>query len=99
MNRIFSLLAMLPVVCDPGVIAQRPVLPMVNTGELVVLTRNSATTRYVDSQGRYAGLEYDLVEMFARDLGVRVRYLDRQPFYQVLPALEANHAHLAAAGV
>jgi membrane-bound lytic murein transglycosylase F len=32
-------------------------------------------------------------------MGVRVRYLDRQPFYQVLPALGKNHAHLAAAGV
>ena len=99
MNRVFSFLVMLPVVCDPGVVAQRPVLPMASTGELVVLTRNSATTRYIDSQGRYAGLEYDLVELFARELGVRVRYLDRQPFYQVLPALEENHAHLAAAGV
>jgi membrane-bound lytic murein transglycosylase F len=28
-----------------------------------------------------------------------VRYLDRQPFYQILPALEENHAHFAAAGV
>src|SRR6185503_2976465 len=94
-----SFLVMLPVVCDPGVVAQRPVLPMASTGELVVLTRNSGTTRYIDSQGRYAGLEYDLVELFAREMGVRVRYLDRQPFYQVLPALDKNHAHLAAAGV
>src|SRR4029079_15129771 len=99
MNRVYSFLVMLPVVCDPGVVAQRPVLPLASTGELVVLTRNSGTTRYIDSQGRYAGLEYDLVELFARELGVRVRYLDRQPFYQVLPALEENHAHLAAAGV
>ena len=62
MNRVYSFLVMLPVVCDPGVVAQRPVLPMASTGELVVLTRNSGTTRYIDSQGRYAGLEYDLVE-------------------------------------
>ncbi len=99
MRTVYSILVMLPVVCDPGVVAQRPVLPMAKTGELVVLTRNSATTRYIDSQGHYAGLEYDLVEMFAREMGVRVRYLDRQPFYQVLPALDQNHAHLAAAGV
>ena len=99
MRSVYSVLILLPVVCDPGVVAQRPVQPMAKTGELVVLTRNSATTRYIDSQGRYTGLEYDLVEMFARELGVRVRYLDRQPFYQVLPGLEENHAHLAAAGV
>jgi len=99
MRRFYSILITLPLVCDPGVVTQRPVLPVAKTGELVVLTRNSAATRYIDSQGRYAGLEYDLVETFAREQGYRVRYLDRQPFYQLLPALERNHAHLAAAGV
>jgi membrane-bound lytic murein transglycosylase F len=99
MRSVYSILVMLPVVCDPGVVAQRPVPPLEQTGELVVLTRNSATTRYIDAQGGYAGLEYDLVEMFARELGVPVRYLDRQPYYQVLRALTESHAHLAAAGV
>lgn len=99
MRGIYSILIMLPVVCDPGVIAQRPIPPVEQSGELVVLTRNSATTRYIDAQGGYAGLEYDLVELFARDLGVNVRYLDRQPFYQVLRSLGESHAHLAAAGV
>jgi peptidoglycan lytic transglycosylase F len=99
MRTVYSILVMLPVVCDPGVVAQHPVLPLDQTGELVVLTRNSATTRYIDAQGHYAGLEYDLVEMFARELGVQVRYLDRQPFYQLLPALTEHRAHLAAAGV
>jgi membrane-bound lytic murein transglycosylase F len=99
MRRFYSILITLPLVCDPGVVTQRPVLPVAKTGELVVLTRNSAAARYIDSQGRYAGMEYDLVEMFAREQGYRVRYLDRQPFYQLLPALERNHAHLAAAGV
>jgi membrane-bound lytic murein transglycosylase F len=99
MRRLYSLLITLPLVCDPGVVTQRPVPPVSKTGELVVLTRNSAATRYIDSQGRYVGLEYDLVELFAREQGYRVRYLDRQPFYQILPALAQNHAHLAAAGV
>ncbi len=99
MRRFYSILITLPLVFDPGVVTQRPVLPVSKTGELVVLTRNSAATRYIDSQGQYAGLEYELVEMFAREQGYRVRYLDRQPFYQVLPALAQNHAHLAAAGV
>jgi membrane-bound lytic murein transglycosylase F len=99
MHKLYSLLITLPLVCDPGVMTQRPVPPVSKTGELVVLTRNSAATRYIDSQGRYVGLEYDLVELFAREQGYRVRYLDRQPFYQILPALAQNHAHLAAAGV
>jgi len=99
MRKLYSLLITLPLVCDPGVVTQRPVPPVSKTGELVVLTRNSAATRYIDSQGRYVGLEYDLVELFAREQGYRVRYLDRQPFYQILPALAQNQAHLAAAGV
>jgi membrane-bound lytic murein transglycosylase F len=99
MRSFYSILITLPLVFDPGVVTQRPVLPVSKTNELVVLTRNSAATRYIDSQGKYAGLEYDLVEMFARDQGYRVRYLDRQPFYQVLPALARNQAHFAAAGV
>jgi len=39
---------------------------------------------YVDSQGQTSGLEYDLVQMFAAELGVKVRYIDRQPLYQIL---------------
>jgi membrane-bound lytic murein transglycosylase F len=95
----FTLALLLPVLCDPAFVQDRPVLPVSELGELTVLTRNTPTTRYVDMQGRYAGLEYDLVEMFARELGVRVRYLDRQPLYQIAPALEHSQAHLAAAGL
>jgi len=94
-----SVLLLLPIVCEPAFVPPRPVPPVAALGELLVLTTNSATTRYIDSQSRYAGLEYDLIEMFAQDLGVRVRYLDRQPLNQVLPALRHNAAHLAAAGL
>ena len=96
---LLSLALLLPLICDPGFVADRPVPPAFKSGELVVLTRNTPTTRYIDSQGRYAGLEYDLVEQFAREQGLRVRYLDRKPLYQLLPALEHNQAHLAAAGL
>jgi membrane-bound lytic murein transglycosylase F len=99
MRRFYAILISLPIVLDPGSLTMRPVQPVAKTGELVVLTRNSAATRYVDSQGRYAGLEFELVEMFAHEQGYRVRYLDRQPFYQVLPDLSQNFAHVAAAGV
>ena len=53
MRRYYAILITLPLVFDPGAIMQRPVLPVAKTGELVVLTRNSAATRYIDSQGRY----------------------------------------------
>jgi membrane-bound lytic murein transglycosylase F len=98
-KELLSLALLLPLVCDPGFIAGRPVAPAFKTGELVVLTRNTPTTRYIDSQGRYAGLEYDLVERFAREQGLRVRYVERMPLYQLLPALADRQAHLAAAGL
>jgi membrane-bound lytic murein transglycosylase F len=94
-----SLLMLLPVVCEPAFVPPRPVPPLTTSGELLVLTTNSATTRYIDSQGRYAGLEYDLIEMFAKEQGVKVRYLDRQPLFKILPALRHNAAHVAAAGL
>jgi membrane-bound lytic murein transglycosylase F len=96
---LLSLALLLPLVCDPGLIADRPVPPPSKTGELVVLTRNTPTTRYIDSGGHYAGLEYDLVEMFAAEMDLRVRYLDRLPLYQLVPALQRHEAHLAAAGL
>ena len=35
--------------------------------ELVVVTHNAAGTYYVDGKGNYAGLEYDLANLFAKD--------------------------------
>jgi len=94
-----SLALLLPFVLEPSFAPSRPVLPPDKLGELVVLTRNSPTTRYVDQEGRYSGVESDLIQMFARETGLRVRYLDRQPLHQILPALQRQQAHLAAAGL
>lgn len=94
-----SFALVLPFACEPTFMPIRPVPPPEKMDELLVLTRNSPTTRYVDQEGRYAGLENDLIQMFASEMGVRVRYLDRQPLYQILPALHRQQAHLAAAGL
>jgi len=83
-----------------GLIDQEPPLPRFsNAGELVVLTRNSPTTRYLDADGNFIGLEHDLVELFARDLGVPVRYVEVDAYSGVLPSLERGQAHMAAAGL
>ena len=47
-----------------------PIPPVQENHELVVLTRNSPTTYYEDAYGNYAGLEYDLVNLFAQEIGV-----------------------------
>lgn len=76
-----------------------PVLEQIKEkGELVVLTRNSATTYYEDRDG-LAGFEYDLVKMFADELGVKIKFIVPERFNDILPMLMDGKAHLAAAGL
>ncbi len=84
--------------CD-FTVPPKPVLPVQQTGELVVLTRNSPTTYYEDAEGHLAGIEHDLAELFAKDLGVKVRFVVANQFNEILPALQNHQAHLAAAGL
>lgn len=77
----------------------KPVPPVQQTGELVVITRNSPTTYYEDAEGNLAGIEHDLAEMFARYLDVKIRFVVANQFNEILPALQNQQAHLAAAGL
>ncbi len=77
----------------------KPLPPVQQSGELVVITRNSPTTFYEDAQGRYAGLEHDLVELFAKELGVKVKFLIANQFDQIIPTVLHHQAHFAAAGL
>jgi membrane-bound lytic murein transglycosylase F len=102
MRHLAAPLALLAVTASAPVslIDQEPPLPRFSqAGELVVLTRNSPTTRYLDADGNFIGLEHDLVELFARDLGVPVRYIEVDNYSDVLPRLEHGQAHMAAAGL
>ncbi|VAX05586.1 Membrane-bound lytic murein transglycosylase F (EC 4.2.2.n1) [hydrothermal vent metagenome] len=67
-------------------------------GELLVVTRNSPTTYYEGPDG-LTGLEYDLVQLFAKRLGVKVRYIIPDSFTEILPMIARREAHLAAAGL
>ena len=71
-----ALLLILPS-CDPGILIERRVLPFGATDELVVLVRNGPTTRFLGADGKYSGIEQDMLEMFAKDLGVRLRVIER----------------------
>lgn len=66
-------------------------------GELIVVTRNAATTYYEGPDGP-AGLEYDLAALFAEHLGVRVRMVVPDNFADILGLVERGEAHVAAAG-
>jgi membrane-bound lytic murein transglycosylase F len=93
-----ALLIILPS-CDPGSLIQRPVLPFGVTDELVVLVRNSPSTRFLGAEGKYVGIEQDLLDLFAKEIGMRLRLIELSNFAEILPALRRNVAHFAAAGL
>nr|WP_314899958.1 membrane-bound lytic murein transglycosylase MltF [uncultured Deefgea sp.] len=74
--------------------AQR-VLPWAESKELTVLVQNGPTTLYVDAEGRYAGLEYDLVTRFAELNDLKVRFIMVATYAEVVQRLKQNEAHLA----
>lgn len=82
-----------------GCTVPEPLLEQIKRkGELIVLTRNSATTYYEGRDG-LAGFEYDLVQMFAKELGVKARFVVPKKFNDMLPMLMRGEAHIAAAGL
>ena len=69
-----------------------------SSGELIVLTRNSPTTYYEGRDG-FAGPEYELVQLFATEIGVQPRFIVPDSFDEILPMINRSEAHLAAAGL
>ncbi len=74
--------------------AQR-VLPWAESKELTVLVQNGPTTLYVDAEGRYSGIEYDLVTRFADLNGLKVRFIMVATYAEVVQRLKQHEAHLA----
>lgn len=70
-----------------------------DSGELVVATRNGPTTYFENEEGQPAGFEHDLVALFAKELGLRLRIKLVSDFNEVLPLVAQRQAHLAAAGI
>ena len=85
--------------CDPDALFERSVRPFGESDELVVLVRNGPSTRFLGADGKYSGIEQDLLDMFAKDTGMRLRLVERTKFSDILPALHRHLAHLAAAGL
>jgi len=75
------------------------------SGELVVLTlRGPTTTQSVagaktDDVESQTGFEHDLATLFANELGVTVRFRVMPSYARLIDQLQANRAHLAAAGI
>jgi membrane-bound lytic murein transglycosylase F len=75
---------------------EKPVSPVSQTDELIVLTVNSPDTYYENAEGNYAGLEFDLASEFARDLGLKARFKLVSKLDQTILALEKQQIHFAA---
>jgi membrane-bound lytic murein transglycosylase F len=73
--------------------------PPEQSGELVVVTRNSPTTYFLDADGNPAGFEYDLVKRFAAAQGWKVRFVVADSIDALLTTLATGQAHIAAAGL
>lgn len=76
-----------------------PVAPVSRTGELVVLTHNGPTTYYENPNGDPTGFEYDLVTLFAKEAGYRVKFVVENDLDSLFKKLSQHQAHFAAAGI
>lgn len=92
-NRIVAFLA-IPLI----IIACRDQLPFPTPGaqDLVVVTRPGPVTYGADEAGSISGLENDLIELFARELGVGVKHEVVGPG-DIASRLNNDHYHIAAA--
>ncbi len=68
------------------------------SGELIVITRESPTTLYKDGDDP-AGPEYDYLKSYAEYLGVELRFVFLENEGQVLEAISRGEGHIAAAGI
>jgi len=67
-------------------------------GELVILTRNAATTYYESREG-YSGIEYEMATAFAEHLGVKAKFVIKDDVSALLESLRGGKADIVAAGL
>lgn len=79
--------------------APKPVPPIAESGELVVLTVNGPATYFEDAQGLASGFEYDLATLFAREMHVKLRWVFTDNPANIDRMLREKQAHLAAAAL
>lgn len=95
-RQFLAVLACLAVGCEE---APRPIAPIAQSGELVVLTVNGPATYFEDAQGLPSGFEYDLAMLFAKDLGAKPAFVVIDNPAKIDHLLRAGQAHLAAAAL
>jgi len=89
---IFIFISTLIVGCG---LSEKPVTPLAMSSELVVITVEHTDNFYIDEDGNYSGITYDLINEFARDLGLDIRFMIFPQTAAAIEALKKNRAHLA----
>ena len=79
--------------------APRPIAPVAQSGELVVLTVNGPLTYFEDAQGLPTGFEYDLATLFAKELGAKPAFVLVDDPTAIDRLLRGGQAHIAAAAL
>lgn len=91
-----GLLILFLAACDRPLITRALPFPTPAQHDLVVLTANGPLTYMTDDSGMPGGLEHDLIEAFALELGVGVKYIV-VPRAEIASRLAAGEAHIATA--
>ena len=95
-RRLLTFLACLAAGCEFGA---KPIAPIEQAGELVILTVNGPATYFEDAEGHPSGFEHDLAVLFAKELGVKARFVLAEDASKIEPAIRNGQAHLAAAAL
>ena len=90
---ILLLFKLFPLLFKPNTLSQ-----VLDSGELVIVTRNSSTTYYEGPNGD-TGFEYELAKKFAKSLGVKLKVITSDNIDDIFKLLKNGEAHFAAAGL
>ncbi len=87
------MIKVVPLLFKPNTLNQ-----ILESGEIVMVTRNSSTTYYDTPEGK-TGFEYELAKRFADSLGVNLKVVTNNNLDDIFAMLASGKAHFAAAGL
>ncbi|RDH84537.1 MAG: membrane-bound lytic murein transglycosylase MltF [endosymbiont of Galathealinum brachiosum] len=90
---ILMMFKVVPLLFKPNTLNQ-----VLESGELIIVTRNSSTTYYEGPNGK-TGFEYELAKRFADSLGVTLKVITSDNLHEIFDMLNTGKAHFAAAGL